>query len=63
MAEGWTNTSIAEKLVVSDQAVEKHIKNIFWKFGLFPERAKQVNRRVAAVLIYFAEQNNKVVEP
>jgi DNA-binding NarL/FixJ family response regulator len=63
IAEGWTNTSIAEKLVVTDQAIEKHIKNIFWKFGLFPERSKQVHRRVAAVLIYLAKQNNKVVEP
>jgi DNA-binding NarL/FixJ family response regulator len=55
VAEGWANISIAEKLVITDRAVERHITNIFWKFGLFPEKAKQVNRRVAAVLIYFAE--------
>jgi DNA-binding NarL/FixJ family response regulator len=48
MAEGRSNQAIAEALVVSDGAVEKHVSNIFTKLDLFP--AGQDNRRVLAVL-------------
>ena len=34
MAEGRTNAAIAESLVVTERAVEKHVSNIFWKLGL-----------------------------
>ena len=50
MAEGRTNGSIAEALVVTEGAVEKHVTNIFIKLGLPP--ADQAHRRVLAVLRY-----------
>ena len=48
MAEGRTNGSIAEVLVVSDAAVRKHVGNIFAKLRLDPGS----DRRVSAVLAY-----------
>ncbi|QWW19896.1 response regulator transcription factor [Schaalia sp. 19OD2882] len=48
MAEGRTNASIAEMLVISEGAVEKHTQRIFAKLGLLPDAA--VHRRVKAVL-------------
>jgi DNA-binding NarL/FixJ family response regulator len=50
MAEGRTNGMIAEALVVTEGAVEKHVTNIFAKLGLPP--ADQAHRRVLAVLRY-----------
>ncbi|MBU2694275.1 DNA-binding response regulator [Pimelobacter sp. 30-1] len=48
MAEGRTNGSIAEQLVVSEAAVRKHVGGIFAKLDLDPES----DRRVSAVLTY-----------
>ncbi len=48
MAEGRSNTAIAESLVVSDSAVAKHINSIFTKLDLSP--ADATHRRVMAVL-------------
>src|SRR5262249_34090496 len=48
MAEGRSNTAIAQSLVVSDGAVEKHVRNIFTKLDLAP--AETDHRRVLAVL-------------
>jgi DNA-binding NarL/FixJ family response regulator len=50
MAEGRSNTAIARALVVSEGAVEKHIRNIFTKLGLPPD--DEQHRRVLAVLAY-----------
>jgi DNA-binding NarL/FixJ family response regulator len=50
MAEGRSNTNIARTLVVSDGAVEKHVRNIFTKLVLPPD--DEQNRRVLAVLTY-----------
>ena len=50
MAEGLSNAGIAEHLVVTDGAVEKHVSNIFAKLGLAP--AESDHRRVLAVLAY-----------
>jgi DNA-binding NarL/FixJ family response regulator len=50
MAEGRTNSAIAETLVVGGGAVEKHINNIFSKLGLEP--GERDHRRVLAVLRY-----------
>jgi DNA-binding NarL/FixJ family response regulator len=50
MAEGRSNAGIAEAMVVSAGAVEKHVNNIFTKLGLLP--ANTENRRVLAVLRY-----------
>jgi DNA-binding NarL/FixJ family response regulator len=50
MAEGRTNSAIAERLVVTEGAVEKHVSNIFGKLGLPPSEAD--HRRVLAVLAW-----------
>lgn len=50
MAEGHTNAGIAERLVVTDGAIEKHVRSIFQKLGLPATDAH--NRRVLAVLTY-----------
>lgn len=50
MAEGRSNAAIAEALVVSAGAVEKHVNNIFTKLGLAPTASD--HRRVLAVLQY-----------
>jgi DNA-binding NarL/FixJ family response regulator len=50
MAEGRSNSGIAEHLVVTERAVEKHVTSIFTKLGL--PRASEDHRRVLAVLTY-----------
>jgi DNA-binding NarL/FixJ family response regulator len=54
MAQGKNNAAIAESLVLSDRAVEKHINAVFTKLGLSAEL--DVHRRVKAVLVYLADQ-------
>jgi len=54
MAQGKNNAAIAEGLVLTERAVEKHINSIFSKLALSEEKA--VHRRVKAVLMYLAEQ-------
>ncbi|MEU9832697.1 response regulator transcription factor [Streptosporangium sp. NPDC048047] len=51
MAEGRSNPAIGRHLVISEGAVEKHIRNIFAKLGLYAEDGDQ-HRRVLAVLAY-----------
>jgi DNA-binding NarL/FixJ family response regulator len=53
MAEGRTNTAIADRLFVSEGTVEKHVTNIFGKLGLSSTEAD--HRRVLAVLAYLRE--------
>jgi DNA-binding NarL/FixJ family response regulator len=55
MAQGKTNAAIADTLVISERAVEKHINSIFSKLGLSEEA--DVHRRVTAVLMFLAEQD------
>jgi DNA-binding NarL/FixJ family response regulator len=50
MAEGKSNQGIAEALVVTQAAVEKHITSIFHKLELDPGTTE--HRRVLAVLTY-----------
>jgi DNA-binding NarL/FixJ family response regulator len=50
MAEGRSNHGIAEALVVTERAVEKHVTSIFTKLNLPP--AEDDHRRVLAVLTY-----------
>jgi DNA-binding NarL/FixJ family response regulator len=50
MAEGKSNRGIAEELVVSETAVEKHVTRIFNKLGIGPSSTE--HRRVLAVLTY-----------
>jgi DNA-binding NarL/FixJ family response regulator len=54
MAQGRNNAAIAESLVLTERAVEKHVGSIFAKLGLKWEES--VHRRVKAVLIYLSEQ-------
>ena len=50
MAEGRTNASMADSLVVTERAIEKHVTGIFSKLGLPPAAAD--HRRVLAVLAF-----------
>ena len=50
MAEGRSNAAIAEALVVTERAVEKHVTSIFSKLDLTP--TVEDHRRVLAVLAY-----------
>lgn len=50
MAEGRSNHAIAETLVVTDRAIEKHVTNIFSKLDL--ANTPEDHRRVLAVLAY-----------
>ena len=55
MAEGKSNLGIAETLVVSEAAVEKHVTGIFQKLGLGPTTTE--HRRVLAVLTYVRDSS------
>jgi DNA-binding NarL/FixJ family response regulator len=50
IAAGRSNTAIAETLVVTKRAVERHINAIFRKLEL--EESEDVSRRVTAALLY-----------
>ncbi|WP_329467157.1 response regulator transcription factor [Streptomyces sp. NBC_01431] len=50
MAQGYGNSEIADRLVVTERAVHKHVGNIFVKLELPPEDSG--HRRVLAVLTY-----------
>jgi DNA-binding NarL/FixJ family response regulator len=54
LAEGRSNAAVAEGLVLSERAVEKHINSIFAKLGL-PE-TRDAHRRVKAVLLFLADK-------
>ena len=53
MAEGLTDRGIAERLYLSPNTVETHIRHIIDKLGLPATHAD--NRRVRAVLAYLRE--------
>ena len=53
IAEGKSNPAIAESLVLTKRAVEKHINSIFLKLGLAD--AQDVSKRVKAALLFLAE--------
>jgi DNA-binding NarL/FixJ family response regulator len=53
IAQGKSNTAIAESLVLTKRAVEKHINAIFMKLGL--TQSDEVSKRVKATLIFLAE--------
>jgi len=50
MAEGKSNKAIADKLVVTERAVEKHVTSIFGKLRL--SATGEDHRRVLAVLAF-----------
>ena len=53
MAEGRSNNGIAERMVVTERAVEKHVTSIFGKLRLPTDAAD--HRRVLAVLAYLRQ--------
>ena len=53
IAEGKSNNAIAESLVLTKRAVEKHINSIFMKLNL--ATADDVSKRVKATLLFLAE--------
>jgi len=53
VAQGHSNQAIADELVLTKRAVEKHINAIFLKLSL--QDALDVSRRVKAALIYLSE--------
>jgi DNA-binding NarL/FixJ family response regulator len=56
IARGKSNGAIAESLVLTKRAVEKHINSIFLKLNL--SEAQDVSKRVKATLTYLAEQQD-----
>jgi DNA-binding NarL/FixJ family response regulator len=58
IAQGKNNAGIATSLVLSERAVEKHINSIFSKLDLAVVE-EHVHRRVRAVLLYLAEQEER----
>ena len=53
IAQGKSNTAIAESLVLTKRAVEKHINSIFLKLNL--SEAHDVSKRVKATLMFLSE--------
>jgi DNA-binding NarL/FixJ family response regulator len=55
IAQGKSNAAIADSLVLTKRAVEKHINSIFLKLGLAD--ADDVSKRVKATLLFLDETN------
>jgi DNA-binding NarL/FixJ family response regulator len=55
IAQGKSNTAIADSLVLTKRAVEKHINAIFMKLNLAGE--EDVAKRVKAALMFLSEQD------
>ena len=55
LAEGKSNAAIAESLVLTKRAVEKHINSIFTKLGL--AASEDVSKRVKATLMFLADSS------
>ena len=60
IAAGKSNTAIADSLVLTKRAVEKHINSIFMKLGL--ATSEDVSKRVKATLLFLAEDDGRSVE-
>ena len=55
LAEGKSNAAIAQSLVLTKRAVEKHINSIFTKLGL--AASEDVSKRVKATLMFLADSS------
>ena len=53
IAKGKSNAAIADTLVLTKRAVEKHINSIFLKLNL--SYTEDVSKRVKATLLFLAE--------
>jgi DNA-binding NarL/FixJ family response regulator len=58
IAQGKSNAAIAESLVLTKRAVEKHINSIFLKLHLAP--ADDVNKRVKAALLFLSDKESSL---
>jgi DNA-binding NarL/FixJ family response regulator len=56
IAAGKSNSAIADSLVLTKRAVEKHINAIFMKLGL--ASAEDVSKRVTATLLFLAQASD-----
>lgn len=61
VARGGSNSAIAAEMFITDRAVEKHINSIFAKLDL--PAGPDVNRRVAAVLVYLSAAPSGPLSP
>lgn len=61
IAEGSSNGAIAESLVLTKRAVEKHINSIFLKLDLANE--EDISKRVKAALVFLAESGGATATP
>jgi DNA-binding NarL/FixJ family response regulator len=61
IAQGKSNAAIAESLVLTKRAVEKHINAIFAKLGL--DDSRDASKRVKATLLLLAEDAGPTREP
>ena len=55
IAQGKSNAAIAESLVLTKRAVEKHINSIFMKLNL--SEAEDVSKRVKAALVFLTAES------
>jgi DNA-binding NarL/FixJ family response regulator len=60
IAQGKSNAAIAESLVLTKRAVEKHINSIFLKLGL--SETEDVSKRVKATLLFLADETSDLGE-
>jgi DNA-binding NarL/FixJ family response regulator len=56
IAQGKSNTAIADSLVLTKRAVEKHINSIFLKLNL--SEAEDVSKRVKAALVFLTAEHS-----
>jgi DNA-binding CsgD family transcriptional regulator len=56
LARGFTNSAIADSLVLTEKAVENHVTNVYERLGI-DMRHPAVNARVTAALMYLRESN------
>jgi DNA-binding NarL/FixJ family response regulator len=61
IASGKSNAAIAESLVLTKRAVEKHINSIFLKLGL--TQTEDTSKRVKATLLFLAEREGSAPSP
>jgi DNA-binding NarL/FixJ family response regulator len=61
IASGKSNAAIAESLVLTKRAVEKHINSIFLKLGL--TQTEDTSKRVKATLLFLADREGSAPSP
>jgi DNA-binding NarL/FixJ family response regulator len=57
IAEGLSNRAVADRLVITEGAVQKHVRAVFAKLGLAP--GDEAHRRVLAVLTYLSPHRQR----